>query len=67
MIWLTNKWAQFGGLIVAFLTWLAVRDYKRDKDRDQKAKAQDHEKANHIRRRVDAIERVRDDRIKFRD
>jgi hypothetical protein len=67
MIWLTNKWAQIGALVVMVMSYLAVRDAKRDKAREQKAKAQDNEKANHIRRRVDAIGELHDNAIKYRD
>lgn len=67
MIWLTNKWAQIGGLVVFVISYLMIRD-KRTRDKlNAKNEANDNEKANYVRRRVGAIKRVRDDRIEYRD
>ena len=67
MIWLTNKWAQIGALIVAFVAWLAVHDRKIARDIRLKNEAKDNEKANYVRRRVDAIRELHDSDIKYRD
>lgn len=67
MTWITNKWAQAGALILLIVSYLAFRDKRVRDDVTDKAKAQDNEKANDVRRRVDAIERMSDDDIEYRD
>ena len=53
--------------IAAIASFGASRKRQGKKEEKQKQREVDHEKANDIRNRVDDVDRVPDDKLKFRD
>ena len=61
---------QIGGVILIVLGFLGARKYYKNEganENNAKQERVDHENANDIRERVDAVDSVQDDQLEYRD